>query len=111
MHELGIDPDKVNLDGGAIAIGHPLGASGARITGKAAAVLKREGGKFAGRRHVHRRRPGHRDGSGSGLGGRVQFRDCMRQEDMEIEKVAVIGSGTMGSGSPPRSPMPACRSC
>ena len=47
MHELGIDPDKVNLDGGAIAIGHPLGASGARITGKAAAVLKREGGKFA----------------------------------------------------------------
>ena len=47
IHELGIDPDRVNLDGGAIAIGHPLGASGARITGKAAAVLKREGGKFA----------------------------------------------------------------
>ena len=47
IHELGIDPDKVNLDGGAIAIGHPLGASGARITGKAAANLKREGGKYA----------------------------------------------------------------
>ncbi len=44
---LGIDPDRVNLDGGAIALGHPLGASGARIAGKAAALLKREGGRFA----------------------------------------------------------------
>ena len=47
IQELGITPDRVNLDGGAIALGHPLGASGARITGKAAAVLKREGAKYA----------------------------------------------------------------
>ena len=47
IHELGLDPERVNRDGGAIAIGHPLGASGARITGKAASVLKREGGRFA----------------------------------------------------------------
>ncbi|MXW91534.1 MAG: thiolase family protein [Rhodospirillaceae bacterium] len=47
IHELGLDPDTVNRDGGAIAIGHPLGASGARITGKAASVLKREGGRYA----------------------------------------------------------------
>jgi acetyl-CoA acyltransferase len=47
MKDLGIDPAKVNLDGGAIALGHPLGATGARITGKAAALLKREGGRFA----------------------------------------------------------------
>ncbi|MYJ70732.1 MAG: thiolase family protein [Rhodospirillaceae bacterium] len=47
IHELGLDPDRVNRDGGAIAIGHPLGASGARITGKAASVLKREGGRYA----------------------------------------------------------------
>jgi acetyl-CoA acyltransferase len=47
IRELGIDPDKVNLDGGAIALGHPLGATGARITGKAAAVLKREGARYA----------------------------------------------------------------
>jgi acetyl-CoA acyltransferase len=47
MRDLGIDPAKVNLDGGAIALGHPLGATGARITGKAAQVMKREGGKFA----------------------------------------------------------------
>ena len=38
---------KVNIDGGAIAIGHPLGATGARIVGKAAAILKRDGGKYA----------------------------------------------------------------
>src|SRR5271166_122012 len=47
LRELGIPQEKVNLDGGAIALGHPLGASGARITGKAASVLKREGGKYA----------------------------------------------------------------
>jgi acetyl-CoA acyltransferase len=47
IRELGLDPEKVNLDGGAIALGHPLGATGARITGKAAAVLKREGARYA----------------------------------------------------------------
>ena len=47
LKELGIDNSKVNLDGGAIALGHPLGASGARITGKAASLLNREGGKYA----------------------------------------------------------------
>jgi len=45
--DLGLDAAKVNLDGGAIAIGHPLGATGARIVGKAAALLQREGGKYA----------------------------------------------------------------
>ncbi|WP_230292990.1 thiolase family protein [Croceicoccus sp. Ery5] len=44
---LGLDQSKINLDGGAIAIGHPLGATGARIVGKAASLLKREGGKYA----------------------------------------------------------------
>ena len=47
LQELGLDEAKVNLDGGAIALGHPLGASGARITGKAASLLKREGKQFA----------------------------------------------------------------
>jgi acetyl-CoA acyltransferase len=47
IHDLGLDPAKVNFDGGAIALGHPLGATGARITGKAAAVLKRTGGRYA----------------------------------------------------------------
>lgn len=39
---LEIDQKKLNLDGGAIAMGHPLGASGARITGKLASLLQRE---------------------------------------------------------------------
>ena len=47
VRDLGLDIDKVNIDGGAIAIGHPLGATGARITGKAAQILKREGGRYA----------------------------------------------------------------
>ncbi len=47
MRDLMIPEGKVNLDGGAIALGHPLGATGARITGKAASLLKREGKRFA----------------------------------------------------------------
>jgi acetyl-CoA acyltransferase len=47
LQELGLDHAQVNLDGGAIALGHPLGASGARITGKAASLLKRQRATFA----------------------------------------------------------------
>ncbi len=47
IKQLGIDINKVNLDGGAIALGHPLGTSGARITGKAASILHREKKKYA----------------------------------------------------------------
>jgi len=45
--DLGLDTAKINLDGGAIALGHPLGATGARIVGKAASLLQRTGGKYA----------------------------------------------------------------
>ncbi len=47
IKDLGIDQKKVNLDGGALALGHPLGATGARITGKAAELLRRENKKYA----------------------------------------------------------------
>ncbi len=47
VRDLGLDQAKLNLDGGAIALGHPLGASGARITGKAASLLQREGKRYA----------------------------------------------------------------
>lgn len=47
LKELNVPVEKVNIDGGAIALGHPLGASGARITGKAASLLKREKKKYA----------------------------------------------------------------
>lgn len=46
IKDLGIDQSKLNLDGGAIAMGHPLGASGARIVGKLASLLKREKKKY-----------------------------------------------------------------
>src|SRR5262249_18889514 len=47
MRDLGIPPERTNSDGGAIALGHPLGATGACIIGKAAQTLKREGKRFA----------------------------------------------------------------
>jgi len=43
VDELGLDLDKTNIDGGALALGHPLGATGARITGKAAEIMQRDG--------------------------------------------------------------------
>ncbi|WP_088141022.1 thiolase family protein [Achromobacter xylosoxidans] len=47
IRELGLDMAGVNIDGGGLAIGHPLGATGARITGKAAALLARSQGRYA----------------------------------------------------------------
>ena len=47
LQELPIAPKKLNLDGGAIALGHPLGSTGARITGKVASLLQRENKQFA----------------------------------------------------------------
>lgn len=47
IRELGLDPSTVNIDGGGLAIGHPLGATGARITGKAAALLARTDARYA----------------------------------------------------------------
>jgi acetyl-CoA C-acetyltransferase len=44
MRDLRVGPDKVNVNGGAIALGHPLGASGARIALTLAYELRRRGG-------------------------------------------------------------------
>jgi acetyl-CoA C-acetyltransferase len=46
MDKLGIDPAKVNVKGGAIAIGHPLGATGARLVGTLARILKSKNAKY-----------------------------------------------------------------
>jgi 3-oxoadipyl-CoA thiolase len=46
MRELRIDHDKLNVNGGAIAIGHPLGCSGARLLGTLAHELRRRGGRY-----------------------------------------------------------------
>ncbi len=46
INELGLDPEKVNIHGGGIAIGHPLGATGIRILGTCARILEETGGKY-----------------------------------------------------------------
>jgi 3-oxoadipyl-CoA thiolase len=46
IRELGFDPEKVNVNGGAIAIGHPLGASGARLTTTLVHEMRRRGARY-----------------------------------------------------------------
>jgi acetyl-CoA C-acetyltransferase len=46
IKELGIDPEKINIKGGACAIGHPLGASGSRLLGTLARILQMEKGTY-----------------------------------------------------------------
>jgi 3-oxoadipyl-CoA thiolase len=46
INELGLDPDKVNVNGGAIALGHPLGMSGGRLITMLAHELRRTGGRY-----------------------------------------------------------------
>ncbi len=59
--EVPFDDSRVNPNGGAIAIGHPLGASGPRIALTAARQLQRTRRPLRAGRDVRRRRPGHRD--------------------------------------------------
>ncbi len=46
IHELGLDPDRVNPNGGAIALGHPTGATGAILVAKVLSELERIGGRY-----------------------------------------------------------------
>jgi acetyl-CoA acetyltransferase len=46
IRELGLSPEKVNVNGGAIAIGHPLGASGARLTATLVHEMRRRGARY-----------------------------------------------------------------
>ena len=46
IKELGLDPDRVNVMGGGIAIGHPLGATGIRLTGTLARILEAKGARY-----------------------------------------------------------------
>jgi acetyl-CoA acyltransferase len=45
--ELGLPEDRVNINGGAIALGHPLGCTGAKLTASALYELRRRGGRYA----------------------------------------------------------------
>lgn len=46
MDKLKIDPKKVNIKGGGVAIGHPLGATGARLIGTTARILKKQNARY-----------------------------------------------------------------
>jgi acetyl-CoA C-acetyltransferase len=46
IRELGLDPERVNVKGGATALGHPLGATGVRLTGTLARILESQGGRW-----------------------------------------------------------------
>ena len=62
-----MDPAKVNVYGGAIALGHALGSSGSRLLTTLVHALHRRNGTLRPRDDVHRRRPGDRDGRGAGV--------------------------------------------
>ena len=65
MQELGMNAGVTNVNGGAIALGHPLGATGAKLTTQLVHALGATGGGFGHGDDVHRRR----DGSGRDLRG------------------------------------------
>jgi hypothetical protein len=107
----------VNLDGGAIALGHPLGASGARIVGKAAQLLKRTAGAMRWRRSASaagrasppcwRRSDGRARRRGGDHGAAVvegELRGMAAPSGRAptvrgaIRKVGVVGAGVMGAG-------------
>jgi hypothetical protein len=79
--DLGLDVAKVNIDGGAIAIGHPLGATGRALWARRPACCNAPAGAMRWP-PVHWRRAGYRHGSGARV----------------MQKVCVIGAGTMGAG-------------
>ena len=62
QRDLGIPDDKLNVNGGACALGHPIGASGARILATLLAALEARGGKRGVAAPLHRRRRGDGDG-------------------------------------------------
>ena len=80
MQDLGLDHAKVNVHGGATALGHPIGASGARIIATLISALQTTGGKKGIASPVHRRRRSDRDGGRADLtlrrpgGGRGRWR-------------------------------------
>ena len=60
VRELGLDEERVNVNGGAIALGHPLGMSGARLVVSLLHELRRRDGRYGARDALRRRRPGRR---------------------------------------------------
>ena len=77
VKDMGLDMEKVNVNGGAIAMGHPLGATGGMILGTLIDELRPHGRPLRPRHAVRRRRHGHRDRRG----GHLMAADTIRWED------------------------------
>ncbi len=93
--ELGLDEDKLNVNGGAIAIGHPLGATGVRLAITLARELKRSGTALRHRLGLHRRRPGHRAADREPRGC-----NCTEELTMDITgHAAIVTGGASGLGA------------
>ena len=60
IREAGLDPERVNVNGGAIALGHPLGCTGAKLTATILREMERRKVALRHGHHVRRRRPGRR---------------------------------------------------
>ncbi len=69
MHDVGIDHARINVNGGACALGHPVGATGARILTTLLYALRKRGGKRGDRRPVSRGRRSRRRGRRIGVIG------------------------------------------
>ena len=92
--ELGWDWDRVNVNGGAVALGHPIGASGARILVTLLYALEDRGGKRGLATALPRRRRRGRDEHNASR----SVSPVRTGGNMAMKKVAVIGGGTMGNG-------------
>jgi acetyl-CoA C-acetyltransferase len=94
MKDLDLDPAKVNPNGGAIALGHPIGATGAAITAKCLAEMEREGHEYGLVTPVHRRRPGDRAAAAGGV--------VRALAAAALAVIAVAGCGSDNDGGGPR---------
>ena len=96
IRELGLDPERVNVNGGAIAIGHPLGCSGARLLATLAHELHRRRAARGPGHHVHRRGPGALRGDRRGLTSR-RLGPC-------VMRVLWLWASIRGTTTLPRDP-------
>ena len=78
MREMGVPHEKVNVNGGAIAMGHPLGATGAMLVGTLLDELERRKPEARPRHALRRRRHGHRDDRRARLTSRSWRRSATR---------------------------------
>jgi flavin-binding protein dodecin len=99
--DLGIPLEKLNVHGGAIAVGHPFGMTGARITGTLINGLQTDRRHLRRRDHVRRRRHGHGDGAGAPQ--LVASRDETKIPSTRVLGIFACGAGRAASRAGPRT--------